>query len=50
MPIKSKKQLRAMFAASESRGTIGIPPNVAKEFLKKTTKATKARLMRKKTY
>lgn len=34
MPSKSKAQMRAMHAAAEGRGTIGIPKKVGKEFAK----------------
>ena len=33
MPSSSDKQRRAMHAAASGRGTIGIPPSVAKEFV-----------------
>ena len=34
MPIKSKAQLGAMYAAAEGKSTIGIPKKVGKEFVK----------------
>lgn len=32
MPSVSRAQQKAMHAAAEGRGTIGIPPSVGKEF------------------
>lgn len=37
MPVQSKAQLRAMYAAKEGKSTLGIPQNVGKEFTEKTT-------------
>ena len=34
MPIKSKAQLGAMYAAAEGNSTLGIPKKVGKEFVK----------------
>jgi len=34
MPIKSKAQLGAMYAAAEGKSTLGIPKKVGKEFVK----------------
>ena len=34
MPIKSKAQQGAMYAAAAGKSTLGIPKNVAKEFIK----------------
>jgi hypothetical protein len=34
MPIKSKAQLGAMYAAAEGKSNIGIPKKVGKEFVK----------------
>jgi hypothetical protein len=34
MPIKSKAQQGAMYAAAEGKSTLGIPKNNAKEFIK----------------
>lgn len=34
MPIQSKAQQKAMYAASEGKSTLGIPKKVAKEFIK----------------
>ena len=34
MPIKSKAQQGAMYAAAEGKSTLGIPKKVGKEFVK----------------
>ena len=34
MPIKSKAQQGAMYAAAAGKSTLGIPKKVAKEFIK----------------
>ena len=34
MPIESKAQQRAMYAAAQGKSTLGIPKKVAKEFIK----------------
>jgi len=34
MPMVSKAQERAMYAASEGKSTLGIPKKVGKEFVK----------------
>lgn len=34
MPIQSKAQQKAMYAAAEGKSTLGIPKKVAKEFIK----------------
>jgi len=34
MPIKSKDQMAAMYAAAAGKSTIGIPKKVGKEFIK----------------
>lgn len=34
MPIKSKLQMKAMYAASKGNSTLGIPKKVAKEYIK----------------
>lgn len=39
MPSKTPKQQRAMRAAASGKGTIGIPPGVAKEFVRADSKA-----------
>lgn len=38
MPIKSKAQGRAMYAAASGTGKAGIPKKVAKEFIESTSK------------
>lgn len=39
MPIKSKAQQRAMYAAASGKGQTGIPKTVAKEYIEATPKA-----------
>ena len=34
MPMESKQQLKAMYAAAEGKSNIGIPKKVGKEFVK----------------
>ena len=34
MPIVSKQQQKAMYAAAEGKSTLGIPKKVGKEFVK----------------
>lgn len=34
MPIESKQQQKAMYAAAEGKSTLGIPKKVGKEFVK----------------
>jgi hypothetical protein len=34
MPVQSKDQLKAMFAAAAGKSTLGIPKKVGKEFIK----------------
>jgi hypothetical protein len=34
MPVESKDQLKAMFAAAAGKSTLGIPKKVGKEFIK----------------
>ena len=34
MPIKSKQQQKAMYAAAAGKSTLGIPKKVGKEFVK----------------
>ena len=34
MPVKSKAQQKAMYAAAEGESTLGIPKKVGKEFVK----------------
>lgn len=46
-PIKSKAQQKAMYAASEGRGNLGIPKKVAKEYIEATPKKAYASMPRK---
>ena len=39
MPIKSKAQQRAMYAAASGKGQTGIPKTVAKEYIEATPKS-----------
>jgi len=39
MPIKSKSQQRAMYAAASGKGQDGIPKKVAKEYIEATPKS-----------
>lgn len=34
MPIESRQQQKAMYAAAEGKSTLGIPKKVGKEFVK----------------
>lgn len=34
MPMESKQQLKAMYAAAAGKSTLGIPKKVGKEFVK----------------
>ena len=34
MPMESKQQMKAMYAAAEGKSTLGIPKKVGKEFIK----------------
>ena len=36
MPVKSKAQARAMFAAAQGKSNLGIPQSVGKEFTQAT--------------
>lgn len=48
MPIKSDKQYRLMQAAAHSKKGIGnVPPEVAKKFLRKTSKKKKSLFARR---
>ena len=44
MPIVSRKQQRAMYAAAEGRGQTGISRKVAKEYIAATPKSAYADL------
>lgn len=48
MPIKSKAQQRAMYAAASGKGETGIPKAVAKEMIAATPKKSYATLPEKK--
>lgn len=39
MPIRSKAQQRAMYAASEGRGNTGISKETAKKYIEETPKS-----------
>jgi len=39
VPIKSKAQQRAMYAAASGKGQTGIPKKVAKEYIEATPKS-----------
>jgi hypothetical protein len=39
MPIKSKRQQRAMYAAASGKSQTGIPKKVAKEYIEATPKS-----------
>lgn len=45
MPAKSKKQLRAMYAAASGHSTLGIPQSVGQEFVQATPKKKRSQLM-----
>lgn len=47
MPIKSKAQQRAMYAAASGKGGTGIPKKVAKEFIESTPKKAYASMPEK---
>jgi len=44
MPIRSKAQQRAMYAAAAGRGKTGIPRETAREYIKATPKSAYADL------
>ena len=44
MPIKSKSQARAMYAAASGKGETGIPKTVAKEMIAATPKKAYAKM------
>lgn len=46
MPAKSGKQLRAMYAASEEKSTLGIPSKVGIDFVNATSKKKKIDFMK----
>lgn len=47
MPIKSKAQQRAMYAAASGKGETGIPKKVAKEMIEATPKKAYAKMPEK---
>lgn len=47
MPIKSLSQAKAMYAAAEGRGNLGIPKSVAKEYIEATPKKAYKNMPRK---
>ena len=44
MPIKSRSQARAMYAAASGTGQGGIPKKVAKEYIAATPKSAYAKM------
>jgi hypothetical protein len=48
MPIKSKAQQRAMYAAASGKGRAGIPKDVAEEFIEATPKSAYKRMPERK--
>lgn len=44
MPIRSKAQQRAMYAAATGRGKTGIPKSVAQEYIEATPKKAYAEM------
>jgi hypothetical protein len=44
MPIRSKAQQRAMYAAADGRGQTGIPKKIAREYIEATPKSAYADL------
>jgi hypothetical protein len=48
MPIKSKAQQRAMYAAASGKGKTGIPKDVAEEFIEATPKSAYKRMPERK--
>lgn len=47
MPIKSKAQQKAMYAAASGKGNLGIPKKVAKEYIEATPKKAYGKMPRK---
>jgi hypothetical protein len=45
MPVKSKAQLRAMYAAASGHSTLGIPAAVGKEYVAATPRKKRQALM-----
>ena len=48
MPIRSKAQQRAMYAAASGSGKAGIPKSVAKKYIEETPKSAYGNLPKKK--
>lgn len=46
MPAKTAKQYRAMQAAAHGKGKLGIPADVAEEFIHKTPPETRSKFAR----
>lgn len=44
MPIVSRSQQRAMYAAASGKGQTGIPKKVAKEYIEATPKSAYAKM------
>ena len=44
MPIRSKAQKRAMYAAASGKGQTGIPKKIAREYIEATPKSAYADL------
>ena len=44
MPIRSKAQQRAMYAAASGKGQTGIPKKIAREYIEATPKSAYADL------
>lgn len=47
MPIKSKAQQKAMYAAASGKSNVGIPRKVAEEYIEATPKSSYAKMPRK---
>ena len=47
MPIRSKAQQRAMYAAASGSGNTGIPKAVAKKYIEETPKSAYKRMPKK---
>jgi hypothetical protein len=49
MPVVSKRQQRAMYAAKEGKSTLGIPQSVGAEFIAATSPGAKLPETKRKT-
>lgn len=47
MPIKSKQQQKAMYAAAAGKSNVGIPKKVAEEYIEATPKSAYKSMPRK---